>query len=66
MRNAECENGVGGTEGRGWGVVQLEAPVARVCGLDMPFPLIYEPFYVPTADKVDPNIQTMAMRSIDG
>lgn len=33
-------------------VVQLEAPVARVCGLDTPFPLVFEPFYVPTKNKV--------------
>eukprot|EP00056_Hartaetosiga_gracilis_P021582 m.24945 g.24945 ORF g.24945 m.24945 type:complete len:361 (-) comp9153_c0_seq1:141-1223(-) len=25
----------------------LEAPVQRVCGYDMPFPMIYEPFYTP-------------------
>lgn len=33
-------------------VLQLEAPVARVCGLDTPFPLVYEPFYMPTKNKV--------------
>lgn len=32
--------------------MQLEAPVARVCGADTPFPLLYEPFYLPTQDKV--------------
>ena len=30
----------------------LEAPVARVCGLDTPFPLVFEPFYMPTKNKV--------------
>lgn len=33
-------------------VVQLEAPVARICGLDTPFPLVFEPFYMPTKNKV--------------
>lgn len=32
--------------------LQLEAPVARVCGLDTPFPLVFEPFYLPTKNKV--------------
>ncbi|XP_010909038.1 2-oxoisovalerate dehydrogenase subunit beta 1, mitochondrial isoform X5 [Elaeis guineensis] len=32
--------------------LQLEAPVARICGLDTPFPLVYEPFYMPTKNKV--------------
>eukprot|EP00118_Oscarella_pearsei_P021350 m.239064 g.239064 ORF g.239064 m.239064 type:complete len:361 (+) comp40175_c0_seq2:186-1268(+) len=27
--------------------LQLEAPVARVCGWDTPFPHIFEPFYLP-------------------
>ncbi|XP_064602850.1 2-oxoisovalerate dehydrogenase subunit beta, mitochondrial-like [Liolophura sinensis] len=27
--------------------LNLEAPVERVCGYDTPFPLIYEPFYMP-------------------
>lgn len=31
---------------------QLEAPATRVCGLDTPFPLVYEPFYMPTKNKV--------------
>uniref|UniRef100_N1R0Z5 3-methyl-2-oxobutanoate dehydrogenase (2-methylpropanoyl-transferring) n=1 Tax=Aegilops tauschii TaxID=37682 RepID=N1R0Z5_AEGTA len=31
---------------------RLEAPVARVCGLDTPFPLVYEPFYMPTKNKI--------------
>jgi pyruvate/2-oxoglutarate/acetoin dehydrogenase E1 component len=29
----------------------LEAPIARVCGYDTPFPLIFEKFYVPDALK---------------
>ncbi|XP_058105884.1 2-oxoisovalerate dehydrogenase subunit beta 1, mitochondrial-like isoform X1 [Magnolia sinica] len=33
-------------------VLQLEAPVARICGLDIPFPLVFEPFYVPTKNKI--------------
>ncbi|XP_024534530.1 2-oxoisovalerate dehydrogenase subunit beta 2, mitochondrial [Selaginella moellendorffii] len=32
--------------------LRLEAPIARVCGLDTPFPLVFEPFYMPTANKV--------------
>ncbi|KAM2356499.1 hypothetical protein ACFX1X_005590 [Malus domestica] len=32
--------------------LRLEAPVARVCGLDTPFPLIFEPFYMPTKNKI--------------
>ncbi|KAF3650753.1 2-oxoisovalerate dehydrogenase subunit beta, mitochondrial [Capsicum baccatum] len=31
---------------------RLEAPVARVCGLDTPFPLVFEPFYLPTKNKI--------------
>lgn len=31
--------------------LQLEAPVSRVCGLDTPFPLVFEPFYMPTKNK---------------
>ncbi|KAJ3260570.1 hypothetical protein HDU77_001258 [Chytriomyces hyalinus] len=27
--------------------LKLEAPIARVCGWDTPFPLVYEKFYVP-------------------
>ena len=26
--------------------------MARVCGLDTPFPLVFEPFYMPTKNKV--------------
>ncbi|GFQ07265.1 2-oxoisovalerate dehydrogenase subunit beta 1 mitochondrial [Phtheirospermum japonicum] len=32
--------------------LRLEAPVARVCGLDTPFPLVFEPFYMPTKNKI--------------
>ncbi|KAL2084812.1 hypothetical protein ACEWY4_020330 [Coilia grayii] len=27
--------------------LNLEAPIARVCGYDTPFPHIFEPFYIP-------------------
>lgn len=30
----------------------LEAPPARVCGYDTPFPLVFEPLYLPTARRV--------------
>ena len=30
----------------------LEAPPARVCGYDTPFPLVYEPLYLPTARRL--------------
>ena len=30
----------------------LEAPPARVCGYDIPFPLVYEPLYLPTAPRI--------------
>eukprot|EP00850_Spirogloea_muscicola_P000566 SM000002S05646 [mRNA] locus=s2:1347084:1350362:- [translate_table: standard] len=32
--------------------LRLEAPVARVCGADTPFPLVFEPFYLPNEHKV--------------
>ncbi|KAJ7557049.1 hypothetical protein O6H91_05G109800 [Diphasiastrum complanatum] len=32
--------------------LRLESPVARVCGLDTPFPLVFEPFYMPTKNKI--------------
>ncbi|XP_048594367.1 2-oxoisovalerate dehydrogenase subunit beta 1, mitochondrial isoform X1 [Brassica napus] len=32
--------------------LKLEAPVSRVCGLDTPFPLVFEPFYMPTKNKI--------------
>lgn len=28
--------------------LHLEAPVARVTGYDVPFPMIHEPFYLPS------------------
>jgi 2-oxoisovalerate dehydrogenase E1 component beta subunit len=31
--------------------LSLEAPIARVCGYDTPFPLAFEKFYVPDALK---------------
>ncbi|RYR72882.1 hypothetical protein Ahy_A02g007112 isoform E [Arachis hypogaea] len=34
------------------GRLLLEAPVARICGLDTPFPLVFEPFYMPTKNKI--------------
>jgi 2-oxoisovalerate dehydrogenase E1 component beta subunit len=32
--------------------LRLEAPIVRVCGLDTPFPLVFEPFYLPTKNKI--------------
>eukprot|EP00004_Rigifila_ramosa_P028749 TRINITY_DN9866_c0_g1_i1.p1 TRINITY_DN9866_c0_g1~~TRINITY_DN9866_c0_g1_i1.p1 ORF type:complete len:369 (-),score=77.88 TRINITY_DN9866_c0_g1_i1:28-993(-) len=32
--------------------LSLEAPIQRVCGYDTPFPLVYEPMYVPDQYKV--------------
>ncbi|XP_057250577.1 2-oxoisovalerate dehydrogenase subunit beta 1, mitochondrial isoform X3 [Beta vulgaris subsp. vulgaris] len=31
--------------------LRLEAPIARICGFDTPFPLVFEPFYLPTKNK---------------
>ena len=31
---------------------RLESPPVRVCGYDTPFPLVYEPIYLPSAGKV--------------
>lgn len=31
--------------------LRLEAPIKRVCGWDVPFPLIFEKFYVPSAAR---------------
>ncbi|OVA11544.1 Transketolase-like [Macleaya cordata] len=31
--------------------LRLEAPVARTCGLDTPFPLVFEPFFMPNKNK---------------
>lgn len=30
----------------------LESPPVRICGYDTPFPLVYEPIYMPTAQKI--------------
>lgn len=39
---------------------KLEAPPARVCGYDIPFPLVFEPLYLPTARRIADSIrQTM-------
>ena len=32
--------------------LQLEAPIARVCGVDTPFPLAFEKLYLPDELKV--------------
>jgi len=32
--------------------LSLEAPIARVCGYDVPFPLAFERLYVPDVLKV--------------
>ncbi|CAL8464309.1 g3844 [Coccomyxa elongata] len=32
--------------------LRLEAPPMRVCGYDTPFPLVFEPLYVPSAQRV--------------
>ena len=32
--------------------LHLEAPVRRVCGYDIPFPLVYEPLYLPDRFKL--------------
>ena len=40
--------------------LRLESPIKRVCGWDLPFPLIFEKFYVPSAARcADAIIQTM-------
>lgn len=31
--------------------LSLEAPIQRVCGLDTPFPLVFEKYYIPNALK---------------
>ncbi len=31
---------------------RLEAPPVRVAGLDTPFPLVYEPLYLPSVQRV--------------
>lgn len=42
---------------------KLEAPPVRVCGYDTPFPLIYEPLYLPTAQRVADAIEKMMKES---
>ena len=32
--------------------LSLESPPTRVCGADTPFPLVWEPFYLPRQAKV--------------
>lgn len=32
--------------------LRLEAPICRICGLDTPFPLVYEAFYLPNKNKI--------------
>ena len=39
---------------------KLEAPPARVCGFDTPFPLVYEPLYLPSAARVADAIRRTA------
>lgn len=39
---------------------RLQAPPARVCGYDTPFPLVYEPLYLPTARRVADAIRQVA------
>lgn len=33
-------------------IFRLESPPVRVCGADTPFPLVFEPLYLPTAQRV--------------
>uniref|UniRef100_A0A183C5Y9 2-oxoisovalerate dehydrogenase subunit beta, mitochondrial n=1 Tax=Globodera pallida TaxID=36090 RepID=A0A183C5Y9_GLOPA len=39
--------------------LSLEAPIARVCGWDTPFPHVYEPFYLPTKWRCLEAIRTL-------
>lgn len=32
-------------------LLELKAPIQRVCGWDTPFPLIFEPFYLPNVTR---------------
>ena len=36
---------------------RLDSPPLRVCGYDTPFPLVYEPIYMPTAQKIADAVQ---------
>ena len=38
--------------------LNLEAPVQRVCGHDTPFPLIFEPLYLPDKQRCLEAIKT--------
>ena len=52
---------VGGTQAIAGGrrcFARLESPPVRVCGYDTPFPLVYEPIYLPSAGKVAAAIRT--------
>eukprot|EP00877_Chromochloris_zofingiensis_P006572 jgi/Chrzof1/2168/Cz11g04230.t1 len=40
--------------------LSLEAPPMRVCGADTPFPLVYEPVYLPTVGRVVEAIRSSA------
>ena len=37
----------------------LKAPITRVCGLDTPFPMVQEPFYIPTAYRVHEKLKSL-------
>ena len=37
--------------------LSLESPPTRVCGADTPFPLVWEPFYLPRQAKVAAEIK---------
>lgn len=37
--------------------LHLEAPIKRVCGWDTPFPLVFEPMYLPSQFRVYDAIQ---------
>ena len=39
--------------------LSLEAPVKRVCGYDTPFPLVHEPFYVPSVLRCTEGIREL-------
>ena len=40
--------------------LRLEAPIKRICGWDVPFPLVFEKFYVPSAARcADAIIETL-------
>ncbi|KAI7866715.1 thiamine diphosphate-binding protein [Spinellus fusiger] len=40
--------------------LNLQAPIQRVCGWDTPFPLVYEPFYLPSMVRCFDAIKTAA------